>query len=80
MCVCECVWVHVCVCFKLKKRGGVIFVHCLLSGVYRLFMDKYLVTPFGLRERERERERERKRDNFHTVTCVYSERSVCVQM
>ena len=29
-----------------------IFVHCLLSGVYRLFMDKYLVTPFGLRERE----------------------------
>ena len=57
VCVCMCVCVCVCVCFKLKKRGGVIFVHCLLSGVYRLFMDKYLVTPFGLREREREKER-----------------------
>ena len=57
--MCVCVRMCVCVCFKLKKRGGVIFVHCLLSGVYRLFMDKYLVTPFGLREREREIERER---------------------
>ena len=42
MCVC------VCVCVKSKKRGGVIFVHCLLSEVYRLFIDKWLDTPFGL--------------------------------
>ena len=32
--------VAVCLCFKSKKRGRVIFVHCLLSGVYRLFIDK----------------------------------------
>ena len=32
--------VCVCVCVKSNKRGGVIFVHCLLSEVYRLFIDK----------------------------------------